>query len=398
VQSGDGRANIAWPMKALPPLSLYVHFPWCVSKCPYCDFNSHSLKGTLPATAYIDAVLADLDTEVCSVSGRPLISVFMGGGTPSLFPPESIDRLLKQVGERFDLIPTAEVTMEANPGTVEHGAFEGYRAAGVSRLSLGVQSFADDKLRALGRIHNAQVARRAFAEARAAGFENINIDLMYALPGQSLADAKADVEMALALRPEHISYYHLTLEPNTVFYARPPALPDDDLAWDIQLQATELLQGGGYSNYEISAWSTETFECQHNLNYWRFGDYLGIGAGAHSKITGTDGRVLRGARTAHPRDYLQKSGTAGAAAWHEVDTENIIFEFMLNNLRLRSGFSREDFERRTGLSADLMQGGLKKAMDLGLLVETQPGHLQPSARGRLFLDDLQSLFLPTGGG
>jgi len=385
---------MSMPIMTLPPLSLYVHFPWCVAKCPYCDFNSHSLKGDLPAADYIDALLNDLDAAAPELVGRPIITVFIGRGTPSLFSPDSISRLLDDVGKRFDLNSQAEVTLEANPGAVEHGAFAGYRQAGINRLSLGVQSFADEKLRALGRIHDAAAAYRAYGEARAAGFENINLDLMYALPEQTLQEARADVTAAIALEPEHISYYHLTLEPNTIFYARPPALPDSDLAWEIQQQSVSLLNEAGYNNYEVSAWGSPERECQHNLNYWRYGDYLGIGAGAHSKFTLVSGQVVREVRTAHPRDYLQRVSAQQARTRNEVDPSNRLFEFMLNNLRLRAGFSRQEFERTTGLSAEMLKTGLAEAMDKNLLVETPAGLLQPSAQGWHFLDDLQSIFLP----
>jgi oxygen-independent coproporphyrinogen-3 oxidase len=381
-------------MTTLPPLSLYVHFPWCVAKCPYCDFNSHSLKGDLPAADYIDALLADLDAAAPELAHRPIVSVFMGGGTPSLFSPAAISRLLDSVAKRFAVNSTAEVTLEANPGAVEHGAFAGYRKAGINRLSLGVQSFADEKLRALGRIHDAAAAYRAYDEARAAGFDNINLDLMYALPEQTLLEARTDVQTAIALEPEHISYYHLTLEPNTIFYARPPTLPDSDLAWEIQQQSATLLNDAGYNNYEVSAWGSPERECEHNLNYWRYGDYLGIGAGAHSKFTLGSGNVVREVRAAHPRDYLQRVRAQQATTRNEVDPTNRLFEFMLNNLRLRAGFSRQDFERATGLSAELLNTGLAEAADKGLLVETAAGLLQPSTRGWHFLDDLQAIFLP----
>jgi len=381
-------------MTALPPLSLYIHFPWCVAKCPYCDFNSHSLKGELPAADYIAALLADLDASTPELNNRKLVSIFMGGGTPSLFPPAEIRRLLTAVCGRFDLLPNAEVTMEANPGAIEHGAFAGYREAGVNRLSLGVQSFADAKLTSLGRIHDASAARRAYSEARAAGFDNINLDLMYALPEQTLGEAKADIEEALELAPEHISYYHLTLEANTVFYARPPALPDDDLAWEIQQQATQLLSAADYDNYEVSAWGRLGHECQHNLNYWRYGDYLGIGAGAHSKLTLANGTVVREVRSAHPRDYLRRVHIQQATHRSEVDAANRLFEFMLNNLRLRAGFTRTQFERTTGLPATSLETSLSVAQDRGLLLEKPDGVLQPSSQGRQFLDDLQGIFLP----
>jgi putative oxygen-independent coproporphyrinogen III oxidase len=285
--------------------------------------------------------------------------------------------------------------MEANPGAVEHGAFYGYRNAGVNRLSLGVQSFADPKLKSLGRIHDAKAAHRAYADARAAGFENINLDLMYALPDQTLPEAMADIEEAIALAPEHISYYHLTLEANTVFYARPPALPDDDLAWEMQQQATMRLSTAAFNNYEISAWASSDRECQHNLNYWRYGDYLGLGAGAHSKLTLSNGTVVREVRLAHPRAYLQRVHVGQAVSRHEVNEADRLFEFMLNNLRRRAGFSRSQFEQATGLSATSLEKGLNEAIEKGLLLERPDAVLQPTSLGWQFLDDLQSIFLPT---
>ena len=366
-----------------------------MAKCPYCDFNSHSLQGELPAENYVDALLQELVVAARSLADRPFISIFMGGGTPSLFPPDEIDRLLCGVRQHFVLSPDAEVTMEANPGAVEHGAFAGYHAAGVNRLSLGAQSFDDRMLKALGRIHSVAATEAAFAEARAAGFENINLDLMFALPTQSLQDAEADVLAALELQPEHISYYHLTLEPNTVFYSRPPPLPDSDEAGNIQDAGSHLLQDAGYANYEVSAWAKDGRQCAHNLNYWRFGDYLGLGAGAHSKLTDAAGKAVREARPANPRQYLRDASSAVAlSAQSVIEQRDLIFEFMLNVLRLRAGFSLHDFEARTGLSASLLQPGLREAVSKHLLLESESGHFQPSERGCHFLDDLQSIFLP----
>jgi putative oxygen-independent coproporphyrinogen III oxidase len=382
-------------MDPLPPLSLYIHFPWCVAKCPYCDFNSHSLRGDLPAKEYVDALLDDLGQVDGAVFERPLASIFMGGGTPSLFPPDEISRLLGTVAERFDFAPAIEITLEANPGGVEHAAFSGYRAAGINRLSIGVQSFADSKLRALGRIHDAAAARQAFAEARAAGFTNINLDLMFALPEQSLAQARSDIDAALELNPEHISYYHLTLEPNTVFYKQPPLLPDSDLAWDIQHAGAEQLCSAGFSNYEVSAWAKPGRECQHNLNYWRYGDYLGLGAGAHGKLSATDGRVERETRAAHPREYLRRLQSGGSPVTRSsVADQDRVFEFMLNALRLKDGFALVEFERQTGLPASNLAAGLREAKQKQLLVESPSGCWRPSERGWRFLDDLQGIFLP----
>ena len=384
-------------MESLPPLSLYIHFPWCVAKCPYCDFNSHSLRGELPASEYVDALIADLERVDESLFARPLVALFMGGGTPSLFPPDEMARLLAAVAERFNLVPAIEITMEANPGGVEHGAFAGFRAAGINRLSLGVQSFTDAKLRALGRIHDAAAARKAFAEARDAGFTNINLDLMFALPGQSMAEALVDIDAALELNPEHLSYYHLTLEPNTVFYNQPPTLPDSDLAWDIQQAGAARLQAAGFKNYEVSAWARPERECQHNLNYWRYGDYLGLGAGAHGKLTGANGAVMRETRSAHPREYLRQLQAGKTPVSRvKVGEQDRVFEFMLNALRLKDGFALTEFASRTGLPVRYLDAGLQEAMQKQLLVESVGGYLRPSERGWRFLDDLQGIFLPTG--
>ena len=384
-------------MQPLPPLSLYIHFPWCIAKCPYCDFNSHSLRGELPAREYVDALLADLGLVDKSLLARPLVSIFMGGGTPSLFPPDEMARLLRAIAEQFEYGPATEITMEANPGAVEHAAFSDYRAAGINRLSLGVQSFADAKLRLLGRIHDSSVAHKAFAEARAAGFTNINLDLMFALPEQSLMEAIADIDTALTLGAEHLSYYHLTLEPNTVFYNQPPALPDSELAWDIQETGAEKLAAAGYRNYEVSAWGQSGRECQHNLNYWSYGDYLGLGAGAHGKLTDTNGRVMRAKRTAHPREYLYRLQSGVSPVTHTtVVDQDLVFEFMLNALRLKAGFTLADFECRTGLSASCLQRGLEEAIQKQLLTELARGCFRPSERGWRFLDDLQGIFLPAG--
>jgi len=376
-----------------PPLSLYLHFPWCVAKCPYCDFNSHSLRGELPAAAYIDALIGELRAQPADVTARPLVSIFLGGGTPSLFPPAELQRLLAVVSDSFDFAPQIEITLEANPGALEHGAFAGYRAAGINRLSLGVQSFADSALQALGRIHNSADVYAAFRDARAAGFDNINLDLMYALPGQTVAAAADDIAQALELAPEHISHYHLTLEPNTVFHARPPAdLPDSELAWEQQSVCAGQLQAAGYENYEVSAWGQPGRHSRHNLNYWNFGDYLGLGAGAHGKLTGADG-IRREVRAAHPREYLRLAAT-GAATVHAVTPPDAAFEFMLNVLRLRDGAELSQFERYTGLPATLLEPGIDAARARGLLTAEPAERICPTARGRRFLDDLQAIFLP----
>jgi len=378
-----------------PPLSLYVHFPWCVAKCPYCDFNSHALRGELPADRYLAALQQDLRSWSSEFRRRPLQSVFFGGGTPSLFPPSMLARLLAVIADECALSGDAEVTLEANPGALEHGAFAGYVTAGINRLSLGVQSFDDASLQALGRIHSGADAVQAFAAARAAGIENINLDLMYALPEQSIDAAVADVERALALGPEHISHYHLTLEPNTVFYARPPALPSADLAWSIQAACGRLLTDAGFRNYEVSAWGQPERACRHNLNYWRYGDYLAIGAGAHAKVTAADGRVFRCVRAAHPREY-QRRIEAGvpAGAMQAVVAADRPFEFMLNALRLRDGVLLDEYEACTGLALGSLEPGLTDALQAGLLDPLHTGRLRASDRGWRFLDDLQGLFLP----
>lgn len=384
------------PISNLPPLSLYVHFPWCVAKCPYCDFNSHSLRGDLPADAYVDALIADLDAAAVDVDTRTLQTIFFGGGTPSLFSPDQFKRLLDAVRARLPLAEDAEITLEANPGAVEHSAFKAYRAAGINRLSLGVQSMDDRKLKALGRIHSAADSRAAFTEARAAGFDNINLDLMYALPEQTLEQAIVDIEQALEMQPDHISHYHLTLEPNTVFYSRPPPLPDEDLAWDMQQACAVLLEQAGYDNYEISAWARSGYACRHNLNYWRYGDYLGLGAGAHAKVTVAPDRRWRESRAAHPREYLRRiQDGGGAAARWDIPAADARFEFMLNGLRLREGIRSIDYERRTGLPASSLDPGLQQATTLALLEEEASGRIRPTALGRRFLDDLQAIFLPT---
>jgi len=382
-------------MADVSPLALYVHFPWCVAKCPYCDFNSHSLRGEMPADEYVDALLLDLASSMEHVCGRPLESVFLGGGTPSLFTPCQIARLLAGVADRLELIEGAEITLEANPGAVEHGAFSGYLEAGVNRLSLGVQSFSDRLLAALGRIHDASAAATAYREARAAGFTNINLDLMFALPGQTADEAVADVQAAIALGPEHISYYHLTLEPNTVFYARPPRLPDVEQAWDIQEAGHAALAAAGYRQYEVSAWCREPRECRHNLNYWKFGDYLGIGAGAHAKVTRQDGRVIREKRAAHPREYLHCISTGRPPGEQSlVADHDLAFEFALNALRLRGGFSAAEFTARTGLAPRWLLAGVEEALEKQLLSEVSPGCWRATELGWRFLDDLQAIFLP----
>ena len=382
-------------MLTTPPLSLYVHLPWCVRKCPYCDFNSHAGKGALPFDAYVDALVADLDADLPLAWGRVVHSVFFGGGTPSLFPPEAIDRFLQQASARLRFAPDVEITLETNPGTVEHGPFPGYRAAGVNRLSFGVQSFDDGCLQRLGRIHSSGDAERAVKAAQDAGLDNLNIDLMYALPGQTLAMALDDVERALALAPTHLSHYQLTLEPNTVFAARPPQdLPDEDGAWDMQEACQARLAEAGFAQYEISAYARPGRQCAHNLNYWRFGDYLGIGAGAHGKLTlGADQQVLRRWKVKHPTEYLAKAGTAAAIGGDEVlSPQRLPFDVMLNALRLNEGVPAALFEARTGLPLSAIADRLAEARARGWL-EPDPTWLRPTELGRRFANDVIGLFL-----
>ncbi len=384
----------------LPPLSLYTHLPWCVKKCPYCDFNSHGLKGDLPEAAYVDALLKDLDQDLPRVGGRRIETVFFGGGTPSLFSADAIQRFLDGARARLPFAPDAEITLEANPGTVERGRFAEYRAAGVTRLSIGVQSFDPAMLKVLGRIHSSGEAVTAAEEAHAAGLANFNLDLMYALPQQTLTGALDDIARAVALKPAHLSHYQLTLEPNTLFHAHPPVLPDEDQAWEMQETCQEALAVEGYAQYEVSAYAQAGRECRHNLNYWRFGDYLGLGAGAHGKLTDASGRVTRLWKVKHPETYLKGAGKPESLGGvNAVGAADLAFEYMLNRLRLRDVFAENDFEAATGLSSRLIAPGLARARDLGLL-ETVPGGWQVSARGRTYLNDLQSVFLPpdTKGG
>ena len=382
-------------MLTTPPLSLYVHLPWCVRKCPYCDFNSHEGRGALPFEAYVDALLADLDHDLPLAWGRTVHSVFFGGGTPSLFPPAAIDRFLQQASARLRFAPDVEVTLETNPGTVEHGPFAGYRAAGVNRLSFGVQSFDDGCLQRLGRIHSSGDAQRAVKAAQDAGFDNLNLDLMYALPGQSLAMALADVDRAIALQPTHLSHYQLTLEPNTVFAVRTPAgLPDEDGAWDMQEACQARLAAAGFGQYEVSAYARGGRQCRHNLNYWQFGDYLGIGAGAHGKLTlGASQQVLRRWKLRHPTEYQAKAGTPAAIGGDEVLTASRLpFDFMLNALRLNAGVPMAMFEARTGLPRSAIAGPLATAHARGWL-EPDPDWLRPTELGRRFANDVIGLFL-----
>lgn len=392
---------------ALPPLALYVHIPWCVRKCPYCDFNSHNAPQALPQDEYVDALLRDLDRDLALAQGRPLSSIFFGGGTPSLFAPDRIARILDGVAARLSMPPGIEVTLETNPGTVEHGPFAEYRRAGVNRISFGVQSFDDAALRRIGRIHDAAQAERAIKQAQDAGIDNLNLDLMYALPQQTLAAALADVDAALALQTPHLSHYQLTLEPNTAFAANPPSLPDDDLAWDMQEACQQRIAASGLSQYEVSAYARRGRECVHNLNYWRFGDYLGIGAGAHGKYSRTgspDSRsgapgnepfaIHRRWKVRAPRGYLDHAGSErGVGGDDAVPREQVPFEFMLNALRLGEGFRLSGFSATTGLDVAAIAPQLDRAVERGWLA-ISGGGVRPTELGRRFLNDVIASFLP----
>lgn len=378
-----------------PPLSLYVHLPWCVRKCPYCDFNSHAGHGALPFEAYVDALIRDLDHDLPLVWGRVVNSVFFGGGTPSLFPPEAIDRFLQAASARLRFAPKLEITLETNPGTAEYGRFDRYLAAGVNRLSFGIQTFDDAALQRLGRIHDGAEAERAVKLAQDAGYDNFNLDLMYALPEQTLEAAAADLERAFALQPTHLSHYQLTLEPNTVFHARPPqGIPDDDAAWDIQEHCQALLASAGYAQYEVSAYARAGRQCAHNLNYWRFGDYLGIGAGAHGKISsGAEQQVLRRWKQKHPQRYLDSAGSPQAIGGDEiVPAERLPFEYMLNLLRLHEGFRLADFQACTGLPATAIDAPLQQAVQRQWL-RMEGERVIPTELGRRFTNDVIELFL-----
>ncbi len=376
---------------APPPLALYLHLPWCLKKCPYCDFNSHEAVGAAPEAKYLDALRADLESALPLVWGRRVHSVFIGGGTPSLFAPESIDRLLADIRARLVLEPGCEITLEANPGTFERERFRAFRAAGVTRLSIGVQSFDDEALKRIGRVHDGAQARAAVEEA-ADAFETFNLDLMYALPGQDLAALDRDLDTALGYAPPHLSIYHLTLEPNTLFAKRPPTLPDDDLASDMLDRIVERTAGVGLQRYEVSAFARPGHRCAHNLNYWAFGDYLGIGAGAHGKLSFPH-RVLRQVKWREPARYMAEA-LAGRAASNEdeVARANLPFEFMLNALRLREGFELQLFRERTGLPLSSIEPALAEAERRGLIVR-DVARVLPTARGFDFLSDLQALFL-----
>ncbi len=373
------------------PLSLYIHLPWCVRKCPYCDFNSHALRGeSIPDELYVDTLLQELDAFLPMT--RPIHSIFFGGGTPSLFSGDAITRLLQALQQKLTFSADIEITLEANPGTVEQDHFHAYRAAGINRLSIGVQSFQDHQLKQLGRIHGSDEAKQAFATARKAGFDNINIDLMFGLPGQTLADAQFDLKTAIALQPQHISWYQLTLEPNTYFHRFPPTLPDNDAIWQIQQGGQSLLQKNNYQQYEISAYAKNNKRCRHNLNYWLFGDYLGLGAGAHSKLTLADNSIQRHWNIKHPKQYLKRN-QAFIAEKKILPPKDCAFEFMLNTLRLKQSVAVELFAQRTGLTLTSLEPALQKAQQQGLLTYDTK-QLQTTEHGQRYLNNLLEILLP----
>jgi putative oxygen-independent coproporphyrinogen III oxidase len=378
-------------MSAAAPLSLYVHFPWCVSKCPYCDFNSHALKDALPESGYIDALLADAAIQAPRVAGRTITTVFLGGGTPSLFMPEALGRLFDGLCRQLHIDPAAEITLEANPATVERGRFAEYRAVGINRVSLGAQSFDDETLKVLGRIHRRQDVLRATSELHASGLANFNLDLMYALPRQHQQGALDDVLAALELEPAHVSHYQLTLEPGTLFAARPPPLPDDDAAWDMQLACQALLAERGFGQYEVSAYARSGRQGRHNLNYWQFGDYLGLGAGAHGKLT-EGGQAARSTHLREPRRYL--ASAAAGPDWSLVPAADLPFEYLMNALRLTAGFRLEDFTAATGLPAGAIAPRLHELAAEGLLEAASSGHWRATPRGFQFLNEVLQRFLP----
>ncbi|WP_459207051.1 radical SAM family heme chaperone HemW [Pseudomonas sp. MLB6B] len=375
----------------LPPLAFYIHIPWCVRKCPYCDFNSHQAGPEIPEAAYVDALLADLDQELPAVQGRAISSIFFGGGTPSLFSAAALGRLLRGVEQRIPFAADIEITLEANPGTFEQDKFKAYRQQGINRLSIGVQSFQPEKLERLGRIHNGDEAVRAAGMARKAGFDNFNLDLMHGLPEQSLDDALGDLRQAIDLGPTHLSWYQLTVEPNTVFWNQPPELPEDDILWDIQEAGQALLASQGFAQYEVSAYAQPGKPARHNLNYWRFGDFIGIGAGAHGKLSLADGRIVRTWKTRLPKDYLNpdKPYKAGEKV---LPIDELPFEFLINALRLTQGVEADLFTRRTGQPLAQLADARRNAEQKGLL-RVEPDRLAATARGQLFLNDLLQYFL-----
>ena len=376
----------------LPPLSLYVHVPWCVQKCPYCDFNSHGQKGDIPEAEYVQHLIDDLKADLHLVQGRKIHSIFIGGGTPSLLTGAAYTRLLNEIDNLIGLSDNCEITLEANPGTVETGRFKDYVKAGINRISIGVQSMQNDKLKALGRIHGADEACYAAQQATEAGLNSFNLDLMHGLPGQSLDDALSDLKQIIALSPPHISWYQLTIEPNTQFASKPPTLPQDETLWDIQEQGQALLAQAGYQQYEISGYAKPGFQCQHNLNYWRVGDYLGIGCGAHGKVTDAKtGVITRTEKVKHPRGYMDIIKPYLYKSW-QVEQDDLAFEFFMNRFRLTEPCPIEDYSALTNQPLQSQQAALNKAINTGLLIE-KDGHWQVSLKGHRFLNDLLELFV-----
>ncbi|MDH5784104.1 MAG: radical SAM family heme chaperone HemW [Chromatiales bacterium] len=382
-------------LSAPPPLTLYIHYPWCVRKCPYCDFNSHQVGDGLSEAAYLEALLRDLEQHLPAVWGRPIHAIFIGGGTPSLLSPQGVDQLLSQLRALLPLSAECEVTMEANPGTVEQGRFSAFREAGVNRLSIGIQSFNDGALQRLGRIHSGAEAIAAVEAAHAAGFDNLNLDLMFGLPGQSESAALADLTQAVSLTPTHLSWYQLTIEPNTAFAHSPPRLPEDEAIWDIQIAGQAYLAEKGYGQYEVSAYARPGRRCRHNLNYWRFGDYLGIGPGAHGKITHcAEGRIERVWKKRHPREWLEAPNRAAMVAGHNnIPRHDLVLEFMMNGLRLVEGFDVALFSETTGLPITAAEVPLSRAVELRLL-EWDVERIVPTPKGRDHLNQLLAMFLP----
>ena len=376
-------------MLKLPPLSLYIHIPWCVQKCPYCDFNSHTLKGEIPQTEYVNHLLNDLEIDAKLVGSRTVKTIFIGGGTPSLLSAESMQCLMNGVRQRVNLDPQAEVTMEANPGTVEAERFSGYQKAGINRISIGVQSFGHDKLIALGRIHGADEAKRAARLATNLHLRSFNLDLMHGLPAQTRDDGLSDLRQAIELSPPHLSWYQLTIEPNTQFGSRPPTLPDDDTLWEIYSEGHKLLSDAGYQQYETSAYAKPGFQCEHNLNYWRFGDYLGIGCGAHGKVTSTDGQILRTIKTKHPRGYMEGRYLQQS---YNVEPQDRPFEYFMNRFRLLEAMPRHEFTDYTGIAESAVRPALDEAISKGYISETH-NEWQITEHGKLFLNSLLELFL-----
>ena len=382
------------------PLSLYIHFPWCIAKCPYCDFNSHPKQGALPEQEYLQTLLDDLRADAPLVSGRNIETIFIGGGTPSLMQPSTIAAVIEAAKQSVGFADDVEITMEANPGAIEHHSFEGYLSAGVNRLSLGVQSFDDGHLQRLGRVHDSTAAFTAYRDARAAGFDNINLDIMYGLPGQTLSGALADVDQVVELLPEHISHYHLTMEAGTAFGRQPPKdLPDDDLSWQMLNEAQQRLASAGYDRYEVSAYARDGRQCRHNLNYWRYGDYLGIGAGAHGKVTHADGAITRTVKKNKPAAFIREQVSAATkpdacTTRTDVLPEDAGFEFMLNNLRLTAGFSLRELQERCPEAGPLVMQQIQAAVQKNLLEQIDSSNYRPTDLGMRFLDDLQAMFLP----